>query len=127
MYPVELKYTKDHEWVKAEGNIVVVGITFHAQEAMGDVVFVELPEAGDSFDEGESFANIESVKAVSDCYAPVAGTVVEINEALLDSPELINSDPYGEGWMVKLEIEDVSVLDDLLTAEQYQAFLKEEE
>ena len=127
MYPVELKYTKDHEWCKVEGNEITIGITFHAQEAMGDVVFVELPEVGDSFEVGESFANIESVKAVSDCYSPVTGTITAVNEALLDSPELINNEPYGDGWMIKLEVEDASVLDEFLTADQYQAFLKEEE
>ncbi len=127
MYPEELKYTKEHEWVKVEGNEVLVGITFHAQEAMGDVVFVELPMEGDSFEEGESFANIESVKAVSDCYSPVSGTVIAVNEALEDSPELINNDPYGEGWIVKFEVDDTSFLDDLLSAEEYQEFLKEEE
>lgn len=127
MYPVDLKYSKDHEWVRVEGKEVTIGITFHAQEAMGDVVFVELPEVGDSFEVGESFANIESVKAVSDCYTPFAGTVTAINEALEDSPELINTDPYGEGWIIKMEVEDLSVLDGLMSAQEYQEFLKEEE
>jgi glycine cleavage system H protein len=127
MYPNELKYSKDHEWVKVEGDEVVVGITYHAQEAMGDVVFVELPEVGDSFEAGESFANIESVKAVSDCYTPIQGEVVAVNEALEDSPELINNDPYGEGWIVRLKVEDTSALEELMTSEEYQEFLKEEE
>ncbi|KUO50707.1 MAG: glycine cleavage system protein H [Desulfitibacter sp. BRH_c19] len=127
MYPVELKYSKDHEWVKVDGNEVTLGITFHAQEAMGDVVFVELPGVGDAFEDGESFANIESVKAVSDCYTPVKGTVTAINETLEDSPELINNEPYGEGWIIKMEVEDISVLDSLMSSEEYQEFLKEEE
>ncbi len=127
MYPVELSYSKDHEWFKAEGNVITIGISFHAQDAMGDVVFVELPEVGDEFDADESFANIESVKAVSDCFCPVTGKVTEINEELLDSPELINSDPYGKGWMIKLEVEDVSSLEGFLSAEEYEAFVKEEE
>ncbi len=127
MIPKELKYSKEHEWVRVEGDNVRVGITHHAQEALGDVVFVELPVEGDRFDSGESFGVIESVKAVSDCYAPVSGTVVEVNEKLLESPELINQDPYGEGWMIVLEISDPGGLETLLAADQYEAFLKEEE
>ncbi|MBS3970145.1 MAG: glycine cleavage system protein GcvH [Clostridia bacterium] len=127
MYPVDLKYSKDHEWIRVDGKEVTIGITFHAQEAMGDVVFVELPEVGDSFESGESFANIESVKAVSDCYAPFGGTVTAVNEALEDSPELINTDPYGDGWIIKMETGDLSVLDGLMSAQEYQEFLKEEE
>ncbi len=127
MYPVELKYSKDHEWVRVNGSEVTLGITFHAQEAMGDVVFVELPAVGDTFEDGESFANIESVKAVSDCYSPFNGTVTAVNETLEDAPESINNDPYGEGWIIKMEVEDVSVLDNLMSSEEYQKFLKEEE
>lgn len=127
MYPKDLKYTKEHEWVKLEGNKVTIGITFHAQEAMGDVVFVELPEVGDEFGADEAFGSIESVKAVSDVYTPIAGKVVAINEALLDSPELVNNEPYGQGWMVQLEVDDLSALEGLMSAEEYEDFLKEEE
>jgi glycine cleavage system H protein len=122
-----LKYSKDHEWVLVEGNKVKIGISDHAQEALGDVVFVELPEVGDEVSANESFGTVESVKAVSDIYSPVSGKVVESNEALLDSPDLINSDAYGEGWMIVVELEDESQLNDLLSAEEYEAFLKEEE
>ncbi|WP_227763884.1 glycine cleavage system protein GcvH [Zhaonella formicivorans] len=127
MIKSDLKYTKDHEWVKVEGNKARIGISHHAQEAMGDVVFVELPEVGDEISQHDSFGTVESVKAVSDVYAPVSGKVVEINEALLDSPELINSDPYGEGWMIVIEVEDEGQLESLLSAEEYEAFLKEAE
>lgn len=127
MIEKDLKYTKDHEWVKVEGNKARVGITHHAQEAMGDVVFVELPEVDDEIAAHDSLGTVESVKAVSDVYAPVGGKVVEVNSALLDSPELVNSDPYGEGWMVVIEMEDPSQLDELMTAEEYEAYLKEAE
>ncbi|HHU31633.1 MAG: glycine cleavage system protein GcvH [Zhaonellaceae bacterium] len=127
MVKSELKYSKDHEWVLVDGNKVKIGISDHAQEALGDVVFVELPEEGDEVTANESFGTVESVKAVSDVYSPVSGKVVEINEALLDSPELINSDPYGEGWMIVVELDDASQLDELMSAEEYEAFLKEEE
>jgi glycine cleavage system H protein len=127
MVKSELKYSKDHEWVLVDGNKVKIGISDHAQEALGDVVFVELPEEGDEVTANESFGTVESVKAVSDVYSPVSGKVVEINEALLDSPELINSDPYGEGWMIAVELDDASQLDELMSAEEYEAFLKEEE
>lgn len=125
-FPKELKYSQDHEWVKVDGGKVVIGITAHAAEALGDVVFVELPEVGDSASEGEAFGSVESVKAVSDVFSPVSGNIVAINEALLDSPELINSDPYGEGWMIEVEMEDASQLDELLSAGDYEAFVKEE-
>jgi len=125
-FPNELKYSKDHEWVRVEGNKAVSGITSHAAEALGDVVFVELPEVDDSVTAGEAFGSVESVKAVSDVFSPVSGTVVAVNEALLDSPELINSDPYGEGWMIEVEMEDASQLEELLSASDYEAFLKEE-
>ncbi len=125
-FPSELKYSKDHEWVRVDGSKAVLGITAHAAEALGDVVFVELPEEGDSIASGEAFGSVESVKAVSDVFSPVSGDVTAINEALLDAPELINSDPYGEGWMIEIELEDVSQLDALLSAAEYEAFLKEE-
>ena len=125
-FPSELKYSKDHEWVRVDCDKAVLGITSHAAEALGDVVFVELPEEGDAIAAGEAFGSVESVKAVSDVFCPVSGNVAAINEALLDAPELINSDPYGEGWMIEIELEDVSQLDELLSAAEYEAFLKEE-
>jgi glycine cleavage system H protein len=121
--PGELKYTRSHEWVREEGDTVTVGITDHAQEELGDVVFVELPQVGDSFGAGESFGVVESVKAVSDLYAPVGGEVVEVNESLNDSPEKVNEDPYGEGWMIKLRAEGSG---DLLSAADYEKHLSEE-
>lgn len=122
-----LKYTKEHEWVKVEGNKVRLGITDHAQKAMGDVVFVELPAVGDSLESGIAFGVVESVKAVSDIYAPVSGTVTAINEALLDAPETLNQDAYGEGWMIEMELTDPSEANGLLDEAQYQQFLLEEE
>ncbi len=126
MNPSNLKYTKDHEWVKVEGNKVTLGITDHAQSALGDVVFVELPNVGDELEAGKPLGVVESVKAVSDVYSPVSGTVTAINEALLDSPETLNQDAFGAGWMVEVEVEDLSQLDGLMDAAQYEAFLQEE-
>ncbi|MDK2836331.1 MAG: glycine cleavage system protein [Thermosediminibacterales bacterium] len=126
MYPKDLKYTKEHEWIKEEDDNYVVGITLHAQEELGDIVFVELPEVGEKFEQGESFAVVESVKAVSDIYAPVSGKVIKVNEKLLDKPELINEDPYGEGWIAVFEIEDPAEIDNLLSADEYKQFLEEE-
>ncbi len=127
MNPANLKYTKEHEWVRVEGNKAVIGITDHAQHALGDVVFVELPQAGDSIEEGKPFGVVESVKAVSDIYAPVSGTVTAINEALLDSPETVNKDAFGEAWMVEVELADPAQLEGLMDAAGYEAFLQEEE
>jgi glycine cleavage system H protein len=121
--PEELQYTTSHEWVRTEGDTATVGITDHAQEELGDIVFVELPEQGATFGPGDSFSTVESVKAVSDLYAPVGGEVVEVNEALIDSPEKINEDPYGDGWIVKLRISDEG---DLLSASEYERLLEEE-
>jgi glycine cleavage system H protein len=122
--PEELQYTKSHEWVRTEGDTATIGITDHAQDELGDVVFVELPEVGATFDAGDSFGTVESVKAVSDLYTPVGGEVVEVNETLNDQPEKINEDPYGEGWIVKLS---ASGEGDLLSASDYEQFLEEEE
>jgi glycine cleavage system H protein len=122
--PEELQYTRSHEWVRTEGDTATIGITDHAQDELGDIVFVELPETGATFDAGDSFGTVESVKAVSDLYTPVGGEVVEVNEALGDSPEKINEDPYGEGWIVKIR---VSGEGDLLSASDYEQFLGEEE
>jgi glycine cleavage system H protein len=121
--PEELQYTKSHEWVRIEGDTATIGITDHAQDELGDIVFVELPEEGDAFDAGESFGTVESVKAVSDLYAPVGGEVVEVNSALEDAPENINEDPYGEGWIVKLRTTDGA---DLLSPEEYEQVVAEE-
>ncbi len=121
--PEELQYTRSHEWVRTEGDTATIGITDHAQEELGDIVFIELPEEGATFDVGEAFGTVESVKAVSDLYAPVAGEVVEVNEALNDTPERINEDPYGDGWIIKLR---VSGDGDLLSASDYEQFLEEE-
>ena len=122
--PGELRYTKTHEWVRTEGDTATVGITEHAQDELGDVVFVELPEKGRTLDAGEAFGAVESVKAVSDLYAPLPGEVVEVNEALGDSPEKINEDPYGEGWILKLRPSGEA---DLLSAEAYEKLIEETE
>jgi len=121
--PEDLQYTKSHEWVRIEGDTATIGITDHAQEELGDVVFVELPDEGATFDAGESFGTVESVKAVSDLYTPVGGEIVEVNSALEDAPESINEDPYGEGWIVKLRTFDEA---DLLSPEEYEKVVAEE-
>jgi glycine cleavage system H protein len=121
--PGDLQYTKSHEWVRREEGTATIGITDHAQDELGDVVFVELPEQGTSFSAGDSFGTVESVKAVSDLYAPVGGEVVEVNETLNDSPELINEQPYGGGWMIRLRISEDG---DLLSAEEYEKLVEEE-
>lgn len=121
--PQDLQYTKSHEWVRQEGDTATVGITEHAQDELGDVVFVELPSEGDTFDAGDSFGTVESVKAVSDLYAPVGGEVVEVNSALEDAPERINEDPYGRGWIVRLRTSGEA---DLLSAEEYEEVLQED-
>ena len=121
--PEDLQYTESHEWVRIEGETATIGITDHAQDELGDVVFVELPGEGDAFDAGESFGTVESVKAVSDLYTPVGGEVVEVNSALEDAPENINEDPYGEGWIVKLRTTDGA---DLLSPEEYEKVVEEE-
>jgi glycine cleavage system H protein len=122
--PSELRYRESHEWVRDEGNgTVVIGISDHAQAALGDMVFVELPEAGMSYEQGEACAVIESVKAASDAYAPVSGEVIEANGALEDSPELVNTDPYGEGWLFRVQLSDPAELDGLLSAESYAELL----
>ena len=122
-FPAELKYTKDHEWMKMEGDIAVVGISDFAQDALGDVVFINLPEVGDTVTAGESFGDVESVKAVSDVNSPVTGVIVEVNEELSDSPENLNSDPYGS-WIIK--VEQISETEELMDAAAYEAFCAEE-
>jgi glycine cleavage system H protein len=123
--PEELQYTRSHEWVRTEDDTATIGITDHAQDELGDVVFVELPEVGATFDAGDSFGTIESVKAVSDLYTPVGGEVVEVNEALNDSPEKVNDDPYGDGWIIKLRVSDEG--SGFLSASDYEQFVEEEE
>ncbi len=119
--PADLKYTKDHEWVRLESDdTVVVGITDFAQGELGDIVFVEIETEGESLDREETFGSVEAVKTVSDLFMPVSGEVLEFNEEIESNPELVNSDPYGEGWMVKIKLSDVAELEDLLSAEAYQ-------
>src|SRR6218665_981517 len=125
--PAELKYAPSHEWVRVDGDIATVGITDHAQDALGDLVFVELPDVGDTVAAQDEAGVVESVKAASDIYAPVSGEVIAINEALTDSPEIINSDPYHDGWMYKIRMSDVAELEDLLSAEDYDAKVEAED
>lgn len=117
--PEELKYTKDHEWIRLEGNIATVGVTDFAQRELGDIVYVEIETEGESVEEGEVFGTVEAVKTVSDLFMPLTGTVKEVNEALETEPELVNSDPYGKGWMIKIEMEDEAGIDSLLSAQAY--------
>ncbi|HZU42196.1 MAG TPA: glycine cleavage system protein GcvH [Terriglobales bacterium] len=124
-YPADFKYTKEHEWIKADGKTATIGITQHAQEALGDIVFVDLPKTGTDITKGKSFGTVESVKAVSDLYAPASGTVTEVNENLATAPEKINSDPHGS-WMVKITLKDPSELQSLLSAADYEKFVAEE-
>ena len=126
-FPTELKYLATHEWAKLDGDIVVVGISDHAQDALGDVVYVELPEVGASVAAGDEVAVVESVKAASDIFAPIAGSVVAVNEALEDSPELVNESPYEEGWFFKITPADSAALNDLLSAAAYQAVCDDED
>lgn len=125
-FPEELKYTEEHEWVLAEDDIVTVGITDFAQDQLGDVVFVELPEVGDTLEAGATLGVVESVKAVSDVYAPVSGEVVEINEGLVDEPETLNNSPYDAGWMVKVKPSDPSALNELMDVAAYQEFVEKD-
>ncbi len=117
--PEDLKYTKDHEWVRIEGNVATVGVTDFAQSELGDIVFVEIETLDEELDKEEVFGSVEAVKTVSDLFMPIGGTVIEINENIESSPELVNSDPYGEGWMIKIEINEDSDIENLLTAEAY--------
>ncbi len=119
--PAELRYSSDHEWVRVDGTTVTIGITEYAQDALGDVVFVEIPDSGLAVAAGESFSEVESTKSVSDIYAPITGSVVEVNAALESQPELLNSDPYGEGWICRIEVANASELDGLMDADAYRA------
>ncbi len=122
--PDDLHYSKDHEWVRVDGNIAIVGITDYAQDSLGDVVYVELPKTGDEFAANESFGSVESVKAVSEMFSPVSGEIVGTNETLADAPEKVNNDPYGEGWMIRVEMSNAGEVDSMLTAAEYEDFTK---
>ncbi|MBF8437709.1 glycine cleavage system protein GcvH [Halanaerobiaceae bacterium Z-7014] len=124
--PEGFYYSEDHEWVKVEDGVGTIGITDFAQDELGDIVFVELPQVGDEFDQEDNFGVIESVKAVSDLYMPVSGEVVEINEDLLDQPELVNDEPYEGGWIIKVSLSDEAELDELMNSDEYSSFLEEE-
>ena len=124
--PDDLHYSKDHEWVRVEGNVAVIGITDYAQDSLGDVVYVELPKVGDDFAANESFGSVESVKAVSEVFSAVSGEIVGTNEALADTPEKVNTDPYGEGWMIRVQMSKAGEVDSMLTAAEYEDFTKAE-
>ena len=121
--PAELKYTKDHEWVKIEGDVAIVGITEFAQSELGDIVYVEIETIGETLNQEEVFGSVEAVKTVSDLFMPVSGEILEFNEALEGNPELVNSDPYGEGWMIKIKLSDASQYDELLDAASYEGLI----
>lgn len=125
-FPDDLKYTKEHEWVKVDGKTAVVGITDYAQEQLGDIVYVELPDDGEIVSKGDAFGVVESVKSVSDVSAPVSGKVVETNDPLKDNPEIINGDPYSDGWIAKFEMTDASEISDLMSAKEYGEYVGEE-
>jgi glycine cleavage system H protein len=124
--PEDLGYTKDHEWVRVRGDQATIGITDHAQNQLGDVVYVELPKVGDKFEITEPFGSVESVKAVSEVYMPLTGSVVEVNESLNDAPEMVNSDPYGDGWMIVIKMDNPAQVDGLLNSAEYEDYIKEE-
>jgi glycine cleavage system H protein len=123
MDPENLRYTKEHEWVLVEGNIGTIGITFHAQKELGDIVYVDLPKPGVILQQGKTIGSVESVKAVSDIFTPVSGEVAEVNGALAESPEILNKDPYGSGWLVKIKLSEPGEAGKLLTAAEYQAYV----
>ncbi len=122
-YPDNFHYTKEHEWVRVDGNVATVGITDHAQEELGDIVYVDLPKIGTALEKGKTFGSVESVKAVSDVYSPVSGEVVEINEALSTTPEQLNADPHGEAWLVKIKLTAPDEIKQLLSAADYQTYI----
>ena len=124
-FPSNVKYTSEHEWIRLEGEIAYVGITDYAQDQLGDIVFVDIPTEGETLEKGETFGTIEVVKTVSDLFLPIGGEVLEINPALEEKPELVNQDPYGEGWLIKIKPTDISEMDDLLDAEAYKQTINE--
>ena len=123
--PGDLRYTRNDEWVRADGDEATVGVTDYAQDALSDIVYLELPSEGDSFSAGETFGVVESVKAASDLYMPVSGDITAINDALVDTPEMVNQDPYGDAWMIKIKMSEPGQLDDLMDAEAYQVYCEE--
>lgn len=123
IYPKNFRYTREHEWVRVDGNTVTIGITDHAQQELGDIVFVDLPKTGTRIEQGGTLGSVESVKAVSDVYAPVSGEVIEINQALATAPEKLNADPHGEAWLVKMRLSATKELERLLSAADYQAYI----
>ena len=123
MLPNDLKYTKEHEWVKVEGENIFIGITDYAQSELGDIVFVELPDIGDSFDKDEAMGTIEAVKTVADIFCPIGGEVVEVNQEIENSPELVNTSPYNDGWLIKLKMADSASLDALLSSDEYKEII----
>lgn len=123
IYPKNFRYTREHEWVRVDGNTVTIGITDHAQQELGDIVFVDLPKTGTRVEQGGTLGSVESVKAVSDVYAPVSGEVIEINQALATAPEKLNTDPHGEAWLVKMRLSATKELERLLSAADYQAYI----
>jgi glycine cleavage system H protein len=124
--PPDLLYTKEHEWVLVDNDTATVGITDYAQQELGDVVYIELPDEGATFEVEDSFGSVESVKAVSEIYMPLSGKVTEVNADLTEAPEVINEDPYGEGWMIRIAVDDAGQLDELMSADDYQSYLEEE-
>lgn len=127
MNPKNLKYHREHDWVRIDGDAGVFGVTDYAQETLGDIVFIELPEVGADVAAGMAYAEVESVKAVSDVYAPMSGTVVEINEEVIDAPETVNQSPYDDGWLIKVKLSEPAEADDLMSADEYEEFLATEE
>lgn len=125
--PGDLKYSKEHEWVRVNGAQAIIGITSYAQKQLGDIVFIELPKVGDSSDLGDPIGSIESVKAVAEIYMPLTGKIIKINNEVSDDPELVNTDPYGEGWLVELQIANTSQLKNLMSADQYEQYIKDEQ
>ncbi|HXW83497.1 MAG TPA: glycine cleavage system protein GcvH [Candidatus Binataceae bacterium] len=124
--PQGLKYSKEHEWVATEDSVATIGVTDHAQDQLGEIVFVELPEVGEKISKDDPFGVVESVKAVSDIYAPISGTVIEVNEGLPESPEMVNEDPYGDGWLIKVKMNDPSDLEDLMDSDEYAEMIARE-
>jgi glycine cleavage system H protein len=124
--PPGLRYSKEHEWVAAEESVATIGITDHAQEQLGEIVYIELPSIGEKVSKDDPFGVVESVKAVSDIYAPVSGTVLEVNEDLAESPEVVNEDPYGDGWLIKVKVSDPADLDDLMDSDEYEQMVARE-
>ena len=125
-YPDDRLYSKSHEWIRVEGDTATIGITDHAQKELGDVVFVELPDVGELFDEGQEFGTIESVKAVSELFLPVTGEIVEVNKTLVDEPNAVNEDPHGDGWLVRIKVSSDGALDGLMNGPAYEKFVEEE-